>query len=415
MQRRIVIGLMLLAMIAAGALTFSRSRAEISTTQPATISPQAREILNQIRDAYSSLKSLSITGTIQGHLDIDGVKSDDAGTFTGLYAKQGLFRSEMKDATTGNSSTTQPSGDAMVGNTGDKIYLYFPQQNRYQMVDAPKGKIDLTALGGDISDLLRNQDLSLMLAMADDAGAQLTQEAVSAARVDDVKIDGQVLPAILLSYPRYDMTIAVDPQKHLVRRAIADVSKNSRLEGAKDVKAALLTMDFLNKPGASIDSAQFAWAPPPGAQLLAADDSGANLEGKPTPAFDLTSLDGKDVSSDSLKGSVYVLDFWATYCGPCIASLPHLDALYQDYKSKGVKFFAVDTGEDKDTVQKFVTDTKLGIPVLLDPDGKASDKYVGDGGIPLTVVVGKDGVVVKSGFIQDENRLRPIIDSAMNK
>ena len=65
-----------------------------------------------------------------------------------------------------------------------------------------------------------------------------------------------------------------------------------------------------------------------------------------------------------------------------------MDAIYQDYKSQGVKFFAVNAAEDKDTVQKFLGDNKLFIPVLLDLDGKATDKFVGDGGIPLTVVVG---------------------------
>ena len=84
----------------------------------------------------------------------------------------------------------------------------------------------------------------------------------------------------------------------------------------------------------------FAWSPPPGAQLLAADnsgsgpDAGADIENKPAPAFSLSGLDGKQVSNKSLLGSVYVLDFWATWCGPCVASLPHLDGIYKDLKAK---------------------------------------------------------------------------------
>lgn len=416
-RRKFLLGSILTAMAAVAVLALSRSRAQTAATQPAAvISPQAQAMLNQVRDAYASLKSLAVAGTVEGHFNIDGARSDNSGTFTGLYSSSGLFRSEMKDTSSNGSATTQPSGDALIGNTGDKIYIYFPQQNRYQMVDAPKGKIDLAALGGDVADLLRNQDLSLMLALADDAGVQLSQDALSVSRVNDVTIDGQAFPAMMLSYPRYDMTVALDPQTHLVRQAVADVSKNSRLQGAKDVQSALLTMDYLNKAGAAADAAQFAWAPPPGAQLLAADDSGASIEGKPAPAFSLTGLDGKTVSNDSLKGSVYVLDFWATWCGPCVASLPHLDAIYQDLKGQGVKFFAVNVAEDKDTVQKFVGDTKLGIPVLLDSDGKVTDKYDSDGSIPLTVVVGKDGVVLKAGFLGgDENQIRPIIESALKK
>ena len=104
--------------------------------------------------------------------------------------------------------------------------------------------------------------------------------------------------------------------------------------------------------------------------MLTAADSGSDLAGKPAPAFSLTGMNGKVVSSESLKGSVYVLDFWATWCPPCVASLPHLDGIYKDFKDKGVKFFAVNEQEDKPTIQKFVSDTKLGIPVLMDSDGQ---------------------------------------------
>ncbi len=125
-------------------------------------------------------------------------------------------------------------------------------------------------------------------------------------------------------------------------------------------------------------------------------------------------MDGNSVTAQSLKGSVYVLDFWATWCGPCVASLPHLDALYKEFKGKGVKFFAVNEQEDKSTVAKFVADTKLSIPVLMDSDGKVGDVFDPDAMIPLTVVVGKDGKVIKAGHMGGvEDQLRPILTEAL--
>jgi thiol-disulfide isomerase/thioredoxin len=212
------------------------------------------------------------------------------------------------------------------------------------------------------------------------------------------------------------MTLVVDPQTHLLRRAVADLAKDARLQGAQNVKSALLTIDYLNTPAAGADAGKFAWAPPPGAQPLLADASPSPLEGKPAPAFSLSGLDGKEVSAQNLKGSVYVLDFWATWCGPCVVSLPHLEAIYKDLKPQGVKFFAVNEAEEKDVVQKFVNDTKLAIPVLLDSNGRVYDTYDSAGGLPFTVIVGKDGTVLKAGiFTADEDQIRPIIQSALKK
>ncbi len=423
MRKPLAVGSILLAAIAIALLTLSRSNGQPATTQPAlTVSPEARQILSQVRNAYASLKSLAVSGTIEGRFDIDGVKSSNHGQFNGVYASSGLFRSEMSKTNVTDSAATQPSVDAVLGNTGEKIYFYLPERNRYLLIDEPGGKVDLSALGGDIADVLRNQNLSLTLALSGDAAAELSESASTILRVDDQKIDGQSFPTISILYPRCDMTLSFDPQSHLLRRGIVDLTKNATLLGAQVVKSAALTINYTNIPAAPAAPAAFAWSPPPGAQLLAADnsasgaDAGADIEGKPAPAFSLPGLDGQQVSSKSLNGSVYVLDFWATWCGPCVASLPHLDGIYKDFKGQGVKFFAVNLQEDKDTIQKFINDSKLSIPVLMDLDGTVTGRYDSAGGIPFTVVVGKDGTVLKAGFLGgDEDQIRPIIQSALKK
>ena len=134
-----------------------------------------------------------------------------------------------------------------------------------------------------------------------------------------------------------------------------------------------------------------------GRQDDTADTSG--LVGQPAPALDLVALDGSAVKLSELKGSVVLLDFWATWCPPCVASLPHVQQMSQDKElaAKGLKVLAVNDQEDKETVQGFVRDNHYGFTVPLDPTGAARHAFRVQG-LPTTVVVGKDGKI-KSVFV----------------
>ncbi len=139
------------------------------------------------------------------------------------------------------------------------------------------------------------------------------------------------------------------------------------------------------------------------------------LVGKPAPDFKLEGLDGKEVHLADLKGSVVVLDFWATWCGPCVQSMPHLDELYKAESPKGLKVFAVNQEEDKDTVQGFLKSRNLTVPALLDKDGQVGQAYEANA-IPQTVIVGKDGKVRKVfiGYGMDTgDQIRKEVEAAM--
>ena len=111
-----------------------------------------------------------------------------------------------------------------------------------------------------------------------------------------------------------------------------------------------------------------------------------------------------------------MLDMWATWCPPCRASLPHLDKLHESVKDKGVNVYAMNVQEDKSDVEKFINDTGLKTPVILDSDGAVSQKYKVTG-IPQTVVIGRDGKVSKVfiGFGGEESAkaLTEAVEQAM--
>jgi thiol-disulfide isomerase/thioredoxin len=132
--------------------------------------------------------------------------------------------------------------------------------------------------------------------------------------------------------------------------------------------------------------------PPTGAELVA-DIFGHPLVGKPAPKFETTSLDGKALKLEDLAGKVVVLDFWATWCGPCVAALPKISATTAKYQDKGVVFYAVNQDEEAPIIKEFLSAQGLTkVPVALDPGSRIGQAY-GANAIPQTVVIDKQGKV----------------------
>ena len=134
------------------------------------------------------------------------------------------------------------------------------------------------------------------------------------------------------------------------------------------------------------------------------------------PDFTLTDVNGKTVSLRALKGKVVFLDFWATWCGPCKAALPHTQKVSKRSEAANGKLvvLAVNSGEDKATVKAFMKSKGYTFRVPLDAAGKASEKY-GVDGIPAFFVVNKKGYISFSQSGYDENSTDKAIDAALNK
>lgn len=116
---------------------------------------------------------------------------------------------------------------------------------------------------------------------------------------------------------------------------------------------------------------------------------------KPMIKLNLSDLGGNKVDSNSLKGSVLVLDFWATWCGPCIREIPSLNELQEHYGSRGVKVIGVTLASgDAKTVKPRVASNKMNYTVLMGDDSQGFDLNIM--GYPTTYLITRDWKIYRT-------------------
>jgi thiol-disulfide isomerase/thioredoxin len=145
----------------------------------------------------------------------------------------------------------------------------------------------------------------------------------------------------------------------------------------------------------SVAAANAANAKMPEADAAMPDQQGSNLIGQAAPAFTLTDLSGNKVSLADFKGKPVVVNFWATWCGPCKLEMPWFEEFYGKYKSQGLVVLGLSQDDDTPKATIAAAAKKIGVsyPILL-PDDAVAKKYGGVDYLPETFYVAKDGKVV---------------------
>jgi peroxiredoxin len=135
----------------------------------------------------------------------------------------------------------------------------------------------------------------------------------------------------------------------------------------------------------------------------------------PAPAWTLKDVNGKTVSLSDFKGKVVILDFWATWCQPCLAEIPHFIELQNEFRDKGVTIvgLSVDSLIPSD-VAKFASENGINYPIVM-ADEKTATAYGADQGVPTTIVIDRKGNVVAIHLgITDKETFRGDIEKALS-
>ena len=147
---------------------------------------------------------------------------------------------------------------------------------------------------------------------------------------------------------------------------------------------------------------------------LGATSDAAAVARQPAPDFTLPDPDGRQKSLSDWRGQPVLLNFWATWCGPCEVEMPALQAAYNEHQADGLVVLAVNTGEDFHTASQFIQANGFTLPVALDPDQTISN-LLNVRGLPTSLFIQRDGTIARTwpGRItleQAEAILAPLLD-----
>jgi peroxiredoxin len=121
----------------------------------------------------------------------------------------------------------------------------------------------------------------------------------------------------------------------------------------------------------------------------------AGVSGPAAPDFTLADVHGKKVSLSAFRGKVVILTFWATWCGPCVAEMPSLNNLYQEFNSKGLVVIAISVDPTEQSVLSFIDRKKLAFPVLMDKNKEVYFDSYAVMGLPTTFIIDKNGAIIE--------------------
>lgn len=356
----------------------------------------ARQLLADMIAAYHSADSYRDDGVVQTSFVYGGRQQVDEQPFAATFQRPNRLALEMY------STRLKSDGEkvyATIDGLGDQVVV----------VPAPETIVapDFYAWK-DLHQVVRpgiaGASVQLDLLTGADPWDEVMQEFPTAKLTDGGQVDGHETFLVTLSSETDALKMWIDKQSLVLRRLRFPTQEHVRMD--PNLSEMSLVAEFKNAQlGPGIAAESFVWprtddevyvrfpVQPPNDALKPSP-----LVGRPAPAFAFVTADGQNVDQQSQAGKVTVLDFWATWCRPCLDSLPKLSEIAAGYDDNPqVAFYAVNTEERSE-----VSDEKVGgaleviqanLPFLRMTDGSDAMQAFGIEGIPTAVILGPEGKV----------------------
>jgi thiol-disulfide isomerase/thioredoxin len=381
------------------------------------IDEESQQVLDAFGKYYAELKGFKVAVNINLTVDRDGTKQNV--TFEQKLAAERPNKFSY--------SYDGQGGGATIVSDGKNFSVFIKPLGKYAVEKAPE-RLESLFTNPIVMGVLSMGNATPVTAslVSPDPARQLSSTAESIEYGGQEVVDGVKCHHLSATGAQMDWQIWIDAGgTPLVRKFLPDLTKAleamAKAQGGRSQLAGMKIENVVTYENWEVDPTfgedAFVFNAPADAEKFdslmqmftggrggpAAEPEPHALLGKAAPPIDLELLDGGKLDLASYKDkNVVILDFWATWCGPCVRAMPIIDKVAEKYKDKGVLLFAVNIQETPDEIKKFLEETDLAVDVALDTEGETAQAYLASA-IPQTVIVGKDGLVqvVKIGVSPD--------------
>jgi peroxiredoxin len=353
------------------------------------IDEKAGEVLEHFQSYMAGLDAYSFEAVIAATVTREGESQDGQIILNLARQKADSIRIEA----------IAEGSEAVIGATEGEAYIYVPELKEYMTAPTPPdlGVLVTSAAAGT----LQLGSTFVAELTAPQPYARLVENATTISYVGEEELDAQTYHRLHFVDPRlsYDLWIATGDQP-LLYKAVPDLQAMIEAQG-EEGEIEMTTHIRAWNTAPEFAEGFFAFEAPEGVKKVdklaeaqeATKDGPHPLLGKPAPAFTLPLLDGTEISlADHAGKDIVILDFWATWCGPCRNLMPIISDVVADYKDKNVVLYAVNMRENEERIKGFLETLGLDVAVAMDKEGTVATLYEVEY-IPQSVIIGKDGTV----------------------
>lgn len=331
-------------------------------------------VVKAMTDQFAAARSMSTQIDVQTIAVMGERKQEDQGQLVVHFQRPSKFHILL------NTSDEQ----VHIYGDGQNITTYVPEMKQYIQQPQPAEGLAHPILGMLLNGALLDADPLKAFGQTATEGKYVGEEAIGEIKADRLQFNS--------NEGVVNVWISQGELPRLLK--LTNVQQSQSPQGAYEVTT---TVNYTNwKVGPEdLTEEQLVFKPADDVKLVRqfAPPGPEVLVGSAAPAFKLEDLAGNAIAlADHKEKDIVILDFWATWCGPCRSAMPIIDKVAKSFADKNVVLYAVNLREDKAKIEEFLKKQNLDVKVLRDADAAVAKLYMAKG-IPQTVIIDKNGVV----------------------